>query len=176
MNEDGFSVDIQYLKYDSDWRRFIREYQEDLGAGRYETTWLKDAAEAMEARAKGAFDIYKENEYEEFWGQKQVLHRDILAGEAVKIQLSELVREGVLKVGDELHFRRAHNREGQSWVIEKEMKVGFPCRPPCRTLIVFRSLTFRVPSWSLRFLLVGVGLLLSRSRMIERSTRQSRSG
>ncbi|OCL07528.1 hypothetical protein AOQ84DRAFT_440139 [Glonium stellatum] len=48
----------------------IRKFQEDLGAGFYDPRWQEAAAEAMELRAAGTFDEWKEKETEAFWGQK----------------------------------------------------------------------------------------------------------
>lgn len=48
----------------------IRKFQEDLEAGFYDPRWQEAAAEAMELRAAGAFDEWKEKETEAFWGQK----------------------------------------------------------------------------------------------------------
>ena len=124
LEEDGYSVSIHYLKHNQDWRRHIREYQEDLGAGKYDPTWLAEAAEAMEERARGDFDGYKENEYEEFWGQKQKTDRSYLAGESSKIKLEELLEAGVLQPGDELSYRRHFKRDRGEWMVEKEMRVS----------------------------------------------------
>ena len=56
-------------------------------------------SQAMEERARGDFDDYKEGEYEEFWGQKQKLHYQARAGEAQQVRLGELLNAGVLRVG-----------------------------------------------------------------------------
>lgn len=151
-------MSFEYLKYDPDWRRFIREYQEDLSAGRYEPSWLREASEAMKERARGEFDIFKETEYEEFWGQKQKLAYTALAGESVNIRLSELLREGVLKVGDELSFRRPYKRDSGSWLVEKEMKVFWLCSEWSHVLIPSQilaikgvSMTLAVPPGRQRF-------------------------
>ena len=127
FNDDGYSVPITFFKYDPDWRRLVREFQEDLGAGRYEPQWQKEAAQAMEERAAGHFDKYKEDQYEAFWGQKQKPKAEDRAGDSAKIKLPELVEAGRIKVGDDLSFRRAFEKKGdgvqERWMIEKEMKV-----------------------------------------------------
>ena len=123
LNEDGYSVAIKYLKYDPDWRRLVREFQEDLGAGRYDPTWQTEAAQAMEERARGDFDDFKEQEYEEFWGQKQKSDRQFLAGESSKVKLEELLKANILRAGDQLSYRRHFNRPWGDWMVEKELKV-----------------------------------------------------
>lgn len=122
FNDDGYSVDISFFKYDPDWRRLIREFQEDLGAGRYEPEWLQAAAQAMEERARGDFDQFKEDQFEEFWGQKQRHHSEWRAGDASKVRFGDLVQTGLFRVGDEFFYRRTFGRKN-SWMIEKEIKV-----------------------------------------------------
>lgn len=127
FNEDGYSVPMTFFKYDTDWRRIVREFQEDLGAGFYESQWQKEATQAMEERAAGHFDKYKEDQFEAFWGQKQKLSHEDRAGDSAKIKLSELVEAGRIKLGDDLSFRRNFDKKRESgggkWMIEKEMKV-----------------------------------------------------
>ena len=124
FNDDGYSVPINYFKYDPDWRRLVREFQEDLGAGRYEPEWQAQAAQAMEERAAGKFDKYKEDQFEAFWGQKQTLKWDYDAGESAKVKLSQLVEGGLIKVGDALCYRRTFRFKDRSQLmIEKELRV-----------------------------------------------------
>ena len=134
FSEDGYSVPITYFKYDPDWRRLVREFQEDLGAGRYEPDWQKEAAQAMEERAAGKFDKYKEDQYEAFWGQKQKPKAEDRAGESAKIKLADLVEAGRIKLGDDFSFRRVFEKKGEGvegkWMIEKEIKVS-RCRRSC---------------------------------------------
>lgn len=79
----------------------------------------------MEERARGDFDKYKEDRFEEFWGQKQKVHWSALAGEATKIKLDEVLRSGVVKEGDYFSYSRVFGRRG--WMIEKEFKVTVSC-------------------------------------------------
>lgn len=78
----------------------------------------------MEERARGEFDVYKENEYEEFWGQKQKLSRDILAGESTTLKLEVMIEHGVFRVGDEIVFSRTIGRKEKRVLFEKECKVN----------------------------------------------------
>ena len=123
-NEDGYSVPMKYFKYDPDWRRLVREFQEDLGAGRYEPEWLEQAAKAMEERARGDFDKFKDDEFEEFWGQKQKTPCKELAGESSSIKLEELVENGVIREGDILSYSRAICKGENRILIEKDAKVA----------------------------------------------------
>lgn len=118
---------MDYFKYDPDFRRGIREFQEDLSSGRLDPKWQTAAAEAMEERARGEFDAYKENNYEEFWGQKQKLHWHALAGEATALKLDTMIENGTFRVGDEWFFSRVIGRKDKRVLIEKECTVShFP--------------------------------------------------
>lgn len=137
FNVDGYSVPMTYFRHDPDWRRLVREFQEDLGAGRYEPQWQKQATQAMEERAAGKFDKFKEDQFEAFWGQKQKVNADDRAGDSSKIKLADLVQAGRIKVGDILSFRRVFEKKGEGaegkWMIEKEIKV-------CGQRAIFRNL------------------------------------
>ncbi len=124
-NDDGYSVPMHFFRHDPDWRRLVREFQDDLGAGRYEPQWLKQAALAMEERAAGKFDKFKEDQFEAFWGQKQTSsQREVRAGESAKIKLPQLVEAGLIKVGDDLSYRRTfRSKAGDLLMIEKDLKV-----------------------------------------------------
>jgi len=59
-----------WLKHNPYWQQDIRLFQNDLREGRLEPEWQEMAAQAMEDRANGNFDDWKEKNFEEFWGQK----------------------------------------------------------------------------------------------------------
>ncbi|KAL9101912.1 MAG: hypothetical protein Q9163_002878 [Psora crenata] len=122
-NEDGYSVPMEFFKYDADWRRLVREFQEDLGAGRYEPEWQEQAAQAMEERARGDFDKYKDDQFEEFWGQKQRTPWKDLAGESSKIKLEELVEEHIIREGDIFSYARTIGKGKDRVLIEKDAEV-----------------------------------------------------
>ena len=124
VNPDGYSIPMKFFKYDPDFRRGIREFQEDLGSGRLDPKWQADAARAMEARARGDFDAYKEEQFEAFWGQKQKLNHDALAGESTKIKLDLLIQNGLFKLGDYFSYSRVVGRGKNGVLIEKECKVS----------------------------------------------------
>ena len=123
LNPDGYSISTNFLKYDPDFRNGVREFQEDLGSGRLDPKWMAAAAEAMEERANGDYDAWKEKEYEEFWGQKQKLSYDALAGESTTLKLDFMIEHGVFRVGDELIYARAIGRGKKRVLLEKECRV-----------------------------------------------------
>ena len=122
-NEDGYSVPIEYFKYNQDWRRLVREFQEDLGAGRYEPEWQAQAAQAMEERARGDFDKYKDDQFEQFWGQKQKTPWRDLAGESSNIKLDDLVENNIIREGDIFSYSRVIGKGKERILIEKDSKI-----------------------------------------------------
>lgn len=124
LNPDGYSISDHFLKYNPDFRRGIREFQEDLATGRLDPKWQAAAAEAMEQRARGDFDDWKEKNYEEFWGQKQKLQPGVLAGDSTKVTLKTMIENGMFQVGDEIVFSRVIGKKEKRVLIEKELKVG----------------------------------------------------
>ncbi|KAI5293043.1 hypothetical protein KEM52_005864 [Ascosphaera acerosa] len=114
-----------FLRYSNAWRDSVRQFQTDLALGRYTAKWQRDALEASRQRALGLFDDFKEQQFEEFWGQKQKLDRSLVAGESSKIRLDVLVRAGVVKVGDVWKYarfikREKHGRDAEEVFLEKE--------------------------------------------------------
>lgn len=102
----------------------MRQFQVDLGAGRYDPEWLRQAAQAMKERAEGKFDKFKEEEFEQFWGQKQKLDYHVIAGESSKVKLETLIQHGVVRVGDVWKYSRVFGRKTERVFVEKEAKVS----------------------------------------------------
>ncbi len=123
LSSDGYSIPIDFFKYDADFRRGIREFQEDLSTGRLDPGWQEAAGAAMEERARGDFDSYKENQFEEFWGQKQKLDWKAVAGESAKLKLDVMIQNGVFKEGDYFSYSRVAGRAKARVMVEKECKV-----------------------------------------------------
>ena len=123
LSSDGYSIPMHFFKYDADFRRGIREFQEDLSTGRLDPGWQGAAGEAMEERAQGDFDAYKENQFEEFWGQKQKLDWKAVAGESAKLKLDVMIQNGMFKEGDYFSFSRVSGRGKARVMVEKECKV-----------------------------------------------------
>ena len=124
VNPDGYSIPITFFKYDPDFRRGIREFQEDLASGRLDPKWQADAAQAMEERARGEFDAYKEDQFEAFWGQKQKMNHVALAGESTKIKLDLLIQHEIFKIGDYFSYSRVIGGKKTGVLIEKDCKVS----------------------------------------------------
>ena len=125
FNADG-SPSADFLHHNTDWRNGIRQFQEDVAAGRMEPKWQAQAAQAMEERAAGNYDEFKEQQYEAFWGQKQEVPPHV---DASRVRLEELVHAGVFKVGDVWSYSRAFGRR-KATLIEKDVTVRFFIPPP----------------------------------------------
>ncbi|KAI4102652.1 MAG: hypothetical protein LQ345_007363 [Seirophora villosa] len=141
LNEDG-SIPTSFWKHSSEFRLDCRNLQEDLRSGRMDPEWQRQAAQAMEERAAGKFDDFKEREFEEYWGQKQKVDSTVLAGNASRVKLDELLREGLFKMGDMWCFDYTWGRGADAIRVEKECKI---------VEIDGKSITLAIPSRQLKF-------------------------
>ncbi|KAL2373925.1 hypothetical protein RJ035_004072 [Blastomyces gilchristii] len=112
-----------FVRYSNNWRDAVRQFQADLETGKYDPEWQRQAAEAMEERAQGKFDKFKEDQFEEFWGQKQKLDYDVIAGESSRVKLGTLVENGVVRVGDVWRYSRSFGRGREKLLLEKEVRI-----------------------------------------------------
>ncbi|KAL4793452.1 Asx homology domain-containing protein [Aspergillus venezuelensis] len=112
-----------FLRYSNFWRDGIRNFQLDLQNGRYDPQWMREAEEAVQQRAAGKFDKFKELEFEEFWGQKQKMDRALAAGASSKIKLSTLAEQDVVQKGDIWKWSRSFKRQKSLVLIEKEARI-----------------------------------------------------
>ncbi|KAL4818295.1 Asx homology domain-containing protein [Aspergillus spinulosporus] len=128
-----------FLRYSTNWREAIRHFQLDLQNGRYDPQWMREAEEAVAQRASGKFDKFKEQEFEEFWGQKQRMDRALAAGESSKIKLSTLIKHGIIRRGDIWKWSRSVRKI----LVEKEARI---------IDINESGLTFAVPAGQRTFL------------------------
>jgi len=112
----------QTMKSNNSFQADVRFFQEDLAAGRYDPQWQKDAQEAMNKRAAGAFDSCKEQNREEFWGQKQKVDWHALSGDSAQYSLGDLAKAGLFEIGDVWALRVSRN----GMVVDKEAKVCDP--------------------------------------------------
>ena len=138
INPDGYSIPIDFFKYNPDFRRGIREFQEDLSSGRLEPEWQAAAAKAMEERASGNYDAYKEDHFEEFWGQKQKLSYRALAGDSAKLKLDVLIKNGIFRLGDYFSYSRGVGYGDAKILIEKDCKVILNTSPVAAKLTEHR--------------------------------------
>lgn len=114
----------QMLTSNSAFRADISMFQDDLSEGRLDPDWQRDGLVAMERRARGDFDAWKEKEVESFWGQKQKLSYDVLAGESSKVKLETLVAAGCWEVGDVWLYTRTFGKGKHAVVVEKEATIA----------------------------------------------------
>lgn len=112
-----------FLRYDNPWRDAVRQFQVDLENGRYDLEWIRQADVAVQERANGEFDDFKEREFEEFWGQKQRMDKSLSAGESSQVKLMTLIEQGVVRMGDVWKISRSFNVPSGRLLIEKEAKV-----------------------------------------------------
>ncbi|KAL8709022.1 MAG: hypothetical protein Q9225_007518 [Loekoesia sp. 1 TL-2023] len=141
LNDDG-SIPTTFWKYNPEFRLDCRNLQEDLRSGRMDPEWQRQAAQAMEERAAGKFDDFKEREFEEFWGQKQKVAWDVLAGHASKVRLEELLKEGLFRVGDVWSFGHTWGSGEDAVRVEKDCKI---------VKIDGKSVTLAIPNGQLKF-------------------------
>ncbi|KAL8814524.1 MAG: hypothetical protein Q9223_006260 [Gallowayella weberi] len=140
--DDNGSIPDDFWKYNPEFRLDCRNLQEDLRAGRMDPEWQREAHQAMEERAAGDFDNFKEREFEEFWGQKQKVDWKALAGDASKVRLDELLSAGLFKEGDVWSFSHTFGRRDEAVPIEKE----------CRVVgIVGKTVTIAIPPGQRKF-------------------------
>ncbi|GIJ89984.1 hypothetical protein Asppvi_008930 [Aspergillus pseudoviridinutans] len=133
-----------FLRYSNFWRDSIRLFQLDLQHGRYDSEWQRQAHEAVREREKGKFDRFKEEEFEEFWGQKQKMDKTLAAGQSSQVKLTTLIEHGVVREGDVWKYSRTFAGKGRNKVlVEKEAKI---------LEIKGKRLTFAIPSGQRVFL------------------------
>ncbi|KAL8725752.1 MAG: hypothetical protein Q9166_007152 [cf. Caloplaca sp. 2 TL-2023] len=140
LNDDG-TIPQDFWKYNAEFRLDCRNLQEDLRAGRMDPEWQLQAHQAMEERAAGDFDDFKEREFEEFWGQKQKIDWKYLAGDASKVRLDEMLRAELFKTGDVWSFDHTFRRGEESVPIQKDQIVKLDKE----------SVTLAIPPGQLKF-------------------------
>ena len=114
---------FEFLRYDENWRTGLRLFQEDLAGGRYEKEWLAAAELAMKERAAGKFDAYKEEQFEQHWGQKSHVDPAARAREMAKVPLERLVADGEFRVGDVWTYVKPLGRGKARFLLEKDVTV-----------------------------------------------------
>lgn len=114
--------------------------------------WQAQAAQAMEERAEGEFDAWKEKNFEEYWGQKakppvtkgvKVGGRNAKAGGSnakaggssakmgaagggkgsTSLRFAQMVRDGVFDIGDVLSYSRLYLQDGGASNVLVEKRV-----------------------------------------------------
>jgi hypothetical protein len=125
-------ISPDFLKYDPNWSYYVSRFQEDISEGRNDPAWISQAIQASEQRQNGDFDNFKDEEYEIFWGVKQKVAYNVVAGQSSALNLNVLFRENVLRRGDIWVLRRkiAGTDGAAATIAEKEMMV-IPCALYC---------------------------------------------
>jgi hypothetical protein len=62
------NIPLQRLQSSSAFQTDVRQFQEDLRAGKLEPAWIEMAMNASARRKAGEFDDWKEKERERVWG------------------------------------------------------------------------------------------------------------
>ena len=104
--------------------------------------WQRQAKQAMEERARGDYDKFKNDEFEQFWGQKQKTNSRELAGESAQIKLEDLLKHNVLRIGDIISYGRVFGKSKDRIMVEKDIKI---------TMINEHLLTVAIPPGQLRY-------------------------
>jgi hypothetical protein len=117
-------LDPHWLKYNTDWRHALSRVKEDITEGRNDPEWQRQALAAFKKRKEGDFDTFKDREFEEFWGMKQKLAYNVVAGQSSTLKMETLFERNVLRVGDIFAFARRCRVGGQEILLEKEAKAS----------------------------------------------------
>ena len=122
FDADG-RLPLDYIKYDPDFRDGVRQMQNHLAAGQLDPAWIAEAEQARKERAEGKFDQWKEEQFEEFWGQKQKVDPKALAGQSSTVKLNRLVEAGLFQAGDVFSYSRIFGQGKNRTLVEKDCKV-----------------------------------------------------
>ena len=125
LTDEGMPT-LDFLRYNNDWRNGLRNFSTDLEAGRLDKEWLKTAHGAMERRALGQFDDFKQQQFEQFWGQKGDVSIEKSPTELViktNDDLELLVEMGKIVEGDYWYFRQTFGRGLRAVIVEKHCRV-----------------------------------------------------
>ena len=114
---------FEFLRYDNHWRNGVRLFQEDIAAGRYEKEWIEAAEQAMKDRAEGKFDAWKEEQFEQFWGQNSHIDPAERTQQMAKVTLDAMIRDGEFQVGDVLDYAKTFGRAKNKFLLEKQVTI-----------------------------------------------------
>ncbi|MCJ1445388.1 MAG: hypothetical protein MMC23_005893 [Stictis urceolatum] len=148
-DEDG-RPSMEFLKYNNDWRDSVRNFQNDLREGRYENEWREEAVQAMAERAAGEFDEWKEEQFEEYWGQKTKLNPREFSNEMARVTLEEMIAASTFEVGDVWSYSRPFGRGKAAFLVEKHVKIIGICSD--------NKLVFSIPIGQLKYNRLPKGL------------------
>ncbi|KAI5849589.1 Asx homology domain-containing protein [Morchella snyderi] len=111
----------------------INQVEYDLGEGKYTAKTQKIVEEARKLAQSTEFDTFKENKFEAFWGQKQRVDYNAVAGDTTNVKLETLAKHSALRVGDVFSLRRSFQtatggsskkgKKAASILVEKDAKL-----------------------------------------------------
>ena len=125
-------LDLQALSKNSTWKLSIAQALNDIVTGLNDPDWLQKAYGAHFKRLDGKYDNWKDNAFEKFWGVKQRLASNVVAGSSAQHTLREMIERGVVKPGDVFKYSRTF-KEGPV-TVKKDAEVRDLC-PACSKLV-----------------------------------------
>lgn len=99
----------------------ISHVEADIADGKYTAENQAAIVEARKRSEAGEFNTFKDNKFEQFWGQKQRVNYEAMAGDTSSVKIQTLAKHQALRVGDVFSLRRSFGRGGVT--IEKDAKV-----------------------------------------------------
>lgn len=126
----------------------ISHVETDIADGKYTPENQAAIIEARKRSEAGEFNDFKDNKFEQFWGQKQRVNYEAVAGDTKEVKIATLAKHQALRVGDVFSLQRAFRNQvkktkggsvtkGSGVTIEKDAKVRLSPGP----LILKSSLT-----------------------------------
>lgn len=79
----------------------------DIAEGKYTPENQAAIIEARKRSEAGEFNEFKDNKFEQFWGQKQRVNYEAVAGDTREVKITTLAKHQVLRVGDVFALRRS---------------------------------------------------------------------
>lgn len=97
----------------------------DIAEGKYTPENQAAIIEARKRSEAGEFNEFKDNKFEQFWGQKQRVNYEAVAGDTREVKITTLAKHQVLRVGDVFSLRRSFgNGKGIGKGIGKGVRRG----------------------------------------------------
>lgn len=85
----------------------ISHVEADIAEGKYTPENQAAIIEARKRSEAGEFNEFKDNKFEQFWGQKQRVNYEAVAGDTREVKITTLAKHQVLRVGDVFSLRRS---------------------------------------------------------------------
>lgn len=120
----------------------ISHVEADIAEGKYTPANQAAIVEARKRSEAGEFNEFKDNKFEQFWGQKQRVNYEAVAGDTREVKITTLAKHQVLRVGDVFSLRRTFGKtkgigktkgagktKGGGVTVEKDAKVRTTIAP-----------------------------------------------